>query len=242
MRQNFYTPNLWHHAIRGMILGCGVLAYMYSYMPWNGVLSKMSMSMNVMIGSALNPIATTLFAVLFFKDSLKGYKRFILLNLLGVGVVVYSHIDARSIYSLLFVILSVIFFGMTDIINKYSVNQKESLIKIMFYTNLFAALFMLPFAIPYWQVISSRQLLIFILSGVNGNIIAFCLIKSLTYTDLSSLQLLKHLKLPWAFVCDRALFHSVVGWQFWVGFLMIFVGSAWSTIRRVMNGHRSSAY
>lgn len=235
MFRNFRTKNLWHHAVRAAVLGLGILAYICSYLPTAGSVSKLSMSMNVMIGSALNPIATTLLAVLFFSDSINGYKRFILLNLAGVGLVLYGHINFNMMYPLMLLLLSVLMYGLTDIINKYSVNQNEPLPKIMFYTSLFIVVYLSPIAYMYWKVLSAKQICIFVIAGLNGNLVTYCLIKSLTYTDLSSMQLLKHLKLPWAFVCDKAVFNAVVGWQFWIGFLMVFIGSAWSTIKRIMN-------
>lgn len=239
---NFHTSNLWQHALRAGILALGIFTYTLSYMIGNahGTMSNVSMSMNVMIGSALNPIATTLLAVFFFKDSIQGYKRFMLLNLLGVALVLCNHVNYKTMYSLFFILISVVLYGLTDIVNKYSVNRKEPLPKIMFYTNLFIVLFIFPIAYQYWQPLSNRQILTFVIAGINGNIVSFCLIKSLTYTDLSSVQLLKHLKLPWAFVCDQAIFHSIVGWQFWLGFMMVFIGSAWSTVKRVLSSQSNN--
>ena len=220
---NLYTKHIMQHILRAIMLGMGIFTYIYTYRT-----SNISMSINV-IAASLTPLFSSIFAYIFFKDNLIRQIPIFALSITGTILALSTHFTINNIFAARFMLISVICYALTDLINKLSINSKEESLVIMFYTNLFVALILLPFAIIHWQAIGLRQYVVFLIAGINGNIMSFCLIKSLGYTDVSTLQPLKYLKLPLAFICDKSIFHTSISMQLWAGFGLILLSSIIST-------------
>ncbi len=201
-------------------------------------ITTIPMSFNVMAAS-LTSIFASVLSWLLFKEKISQSLIFISINMIGTAIALSGHFMMINSTVLLLILLANACYAMCDIINKHSVNKHESSLTIMLYTNLTVMLLMMPFAITYWQTIILNQSMFFIFSGINGSMISFCLIKSLSLTNVSTLQPLKALKFPLIFAIDNTVFQTSIHWKLLLGFVIIFINSTFSVYSQSLKSKRT---
>ena len=183
--KQYITRHFWVHGLRGGLFALAMV-------PWCCSLIKLPLPMVTTI-SFTTPIFITLLAGLVLKEKL-GWQRLVATGVGFMGIMISApfqltgHINRMAGLA----ILATVLFAVLDIVNKRLLILKEGIQPLMFYSALWTTLWTLPFALWYWQTPSMMDLGLLALLGLGGNALLWCVLKSLSYCDVSALQPLRY--------------------------------------------------
>jgi S-adenosylmethionine uptake transporter len=181
----FATKHFWTHGLRGGLFALAML-------PWYCGLIELPLPMMTTI-SFTTPIFITVLAGVFLKERL-GWQRLLATGVGFAGIMISVQFDIQSIMTSMagLAILATLLFATLDIVNKRLLILNEGIKPLMFYSAIWTTLWTLPLALYYWKTPSMEELGLLALLGLGGNCLLGCILKSLSYCEVSSLQPLRY--------------------------------------------------
>jgi S-adenosylmethionine uptake transporter len=207
-RKNFKTSRLLLHVARGGILSAGITAYCLG-------LTSGKLAVATTINFTI-PIFILILATRFLNEKFSMTK--VLATLVGfAGIVIIinpTSVDFNS--TSLMLIMSAFLFASLDVINKKFVSV-ESMMSMLFYSNLFATLFSAPLALSNWTMPDPHSLLLLFILGAGANLILYCLLKSFSYIEVSAVAPYRYLELVFAITLGYIFFKEKFDTTNWIG-------------------------
>jgi S-adenosylmethionine uptake transporter len=154
-----------------------------------------------------NPIFALILARIFLKEKATWHIWIAtFLAFIGISFIVRPTMISynKPVFACL---LAAIVFALLDIINKKIITQ-ESILFMLFFSNLMAAVCMLPVIGYSWKIPSLFQLFILGMLGVGGNLILFFLLKAFKLSSVSSLAPIKYIELVVSIVLGYLFFNE----------------------------------
>lgn len=217
-RASFITKRPGLHCIRGAFLFIGIAL-------WCTGLTTSKLAVAVTINFTI-PIFTMLLAVWFLKERCSKTQIIAaIIGLLGIFVVLNPTSLDFNVSSLV-LICSAFLFASLDVINKTYVS-KESTISMLFYSNLFTALFALIPALATWTTLAAlgKVILLFLALGAGGNLILYCLLKSFSYVDVSFVAPYRYLELLFSIILGKLFFSEEMDVVNYLGIILIMLST-----------------
>jgi len=183
--QRFKTQHFWIHGVRGGLFALAMF-------PWCCGLIELPLPMVTTI-SFTTPIFITLLAGIFLKERL-GWQRLLATGIGFVGIMISARFDFQNMLTSMagLAVLATFLFAILDIVNKRLLILNEGIQPLMFYSAIWTTLWTLPFALYYWKTPSMGELGLLMFLGLGGNLLLGCILKSLSYCEVSSLQPLRY--------------------------------------------------
>jgi drug/metabolite transporter (DMT)-like permease len=215
-RQNlFATKRPFMHIYRG-------LNGLASMMVWFYVVSVLPLSEAVSV-SFIIPIITTLAAIYFLKEKVKANSwSALFIGLLGILIILRPGFKEFN-HAYIFSFISVILWVISNIIIKIMTRtEKPQTIVINMSLVMFVA--SIPFALPYLEAISFKNILWFIALGLISNLTHTCISNAYGKTDLALVQPFDFTRLIFTTIISYFVFGEVIDFWVIVGSLVILAG------------------
>ncbi len=197
--QSWTTQRPWLHFFRGLFLCLAMGLYAYG-------LTKVEMSTVTVIGFA-NPIFVLILARLLLKEQVP-WPIWTATVLAFIGIVlVVSPTGVTCNRPALACLLATIVFASLDIINKKYVIQ-ESILSMLFFSNVFAGLCMLSCVWYQWKMPTAPQLGIMTLLGIGSNLILYFVLKAFQLADAGALAPFRYMELVVSIGCGYLFFQE----------------------------------
>lgn len=180
----FMTKNIGVHAIRGGLFALAMV-------PWCCGLIQLPLPLVTMIGFT-TPLFVTFFARIFLKEPV-GWQRILATTVGFMGIITsigFSLQGATNMVGL--ALLATSLFATLDIMNKRLLVLNEGMGPMMFFSALWTTVFISPFALWQWPVLSLDLLYPLFFLGIGANLFLWCLLKASASCDLSALQPLRY--------------------------------------------------
>ena len=113
-------------------------------------------------------------------------------------------------------VVSAFLFASLDVINKKFVSV-ESMISMLFYSNLFATLFSAVPGLYSWTTPDTKSLLLLFVLGGGANLILYCLLKSFSYIEVSAVSPYRYLELLFSITLGYMFFKEKFDTANWLG-------------------------
>ena len=183
--KKYSTKHFWTHGLRGGLFALGMV-------PWCCGLIALPLPMVTTI-SFTTPIFITLLAGIFLKERL-GWQRLLATGVGFIGITISAQFHFTGALNLMagLAIVATFLFAILDIVNKRLLILNEGIQPLMFYSALWTTVWTFPFALYFWQKPSVKELGLLALLGLGGNCLLGCILKSLSYCEVSSLQPLRY--------------------------------------------------
>lgn len=181
-----HTRNIFIHIIRGVILFCGIITWIYG-------LSVVQLTTATVINFSM-PLFTLILGAIILKEHVT-WQRYVatIVGFGGIVVTLSPELADFNIYSLVFFI-SAFLFALLDIINKAFV-RSETMMSMMFYSAIVTAVLSLPSALHTWQDITLMEIGILITIGINANLLLFFLLKAFALAEATALAPYRYIEL-----------------------------------------------
>lgn len=197
--RSFKTQRLILHFFRGGFLSIGMGLYCYS-------LTQVEMSTVTVIGFT-NPIFVLILARIFLKEKVAWPVWLATLFVfMGIALVFRPTMIGYNT-PVLACILATVFFASLDIMNKKYVAH-ESILAMLFFSNLMASFCMLPVACYAWQVPTLSQVFVLSILGIGSNLILYFLLKAFQLADASLLAPFRYTELLFSILFGYLFFHE----------------------------------
>jgi S-adenosylmethionine uptake transporter len=105
-------------------------------------------------------------------------------------------------------ILATLLFAILDIVNKRLLVLNEGIEPLLFYSAIWTTLWTLPFALYYWKTPNMSEWALLVGLGFGGNFLLGCILKSLSYCEVSSLQPLRYSEFIFSSILSILVFHK----------------------------------
>lgn len=219
--QSIKTSRPLLHILRGMLLFSGISLWVLSLNVSHVVVAT--------IFSFTIPIFILILSPVFLRETVT-YRSWIavIVGMLGILITLNPSTRDFDMQSLAFIV-SAIIFATLDIINKRYI-VKETTISMLFYSSLAAMTFAFFPTILSWKLPAMHDLIILALLGFSSNAILFCLLKSFSLVNVSSVSIFRYLELIFSFGLSYLIFQTLPGKNVYLGALIIIVCS-WYTIK-----------
>ena len=207
-RKSFKTSNPLLHVSRGGILFLAIAAYC---MGLQADKLAVATSINFTIPIFILILATRILGEKFSSTKLAAT----IIGFIGVSVIMNptsSDFNGTS----LTLIMSSFLFASLDVINKKFVST-ESMMSMLFYSNLFAMLFSAIPGIYHWTTPDIGSLTLLFILGAGSNLILYCLLKSFSYIEVSIVAPYRYLELLFAIILGYIFFQEKFNTTNWVG-------------------------
>lgn len=226
----FCTKHLGIHMVRGGFFFIASLLWSYG-------LGKASVASATTIGFTV-PLFVLIFARILLKEQVNG--KLWLATLIGFLATMMIVFDPErfvvnpsgwqlNVYLIAFCIAALLF-ALLDIINKKYID-KEPMLSMLFYSNLMASLFGIPFVNIGIFALSINQGILLLLLSIGGLGILFCLLKAYTYAPISLLAPLRYIELFIACIIDYVCFNHVPTLTYILGASILIAASLFVTSR-----------
>jgi S-adenosylmethionine uptake transporter len=208
------TKNIKLHIVRGLILSLAMSLWAYGI--------KFVTISTVTLMSFTVPMFTILMARIFLKEKISIGT--ILATIIGFGgsLLTLSPVTF-SLVSLVFIVASILF-ATLDIINKMLINDGEKTMPMLFYSNVFSALFAF-FAPGVEFSIEGNDIMLLFILGVGANLILFFIVKAFTIAKASFLAPIRYLELVISALVGSLFFSEGLSVNIVAGGLMIILAS-----------------
>lgn len=210
------------HLIRGIILFCGMIAWSYgiTFVPLTtATIISFSISLFVLV-----------FAIFFLKEKVT-WQRWLVTIIGFLGVFIIIHPGSESfILETLILVLAAIIFAFLDIVNKKFV-KKESIINMLFYPNLVITILSIVPAIWYWHPLTLYELSLFLLLGINSNLILFFLLKSFALVELTAVVPYRYLEFIISVALGYWIFGDIIAVQALCGGVIVILATIYNICR-----------
>lgn len=227
-KSSLKTSRISLHIVRGALLFVAILL-------WCKGLNSSKLAVATTINFTI-PIFTMFLAAEFLKEYCNTFKiGAAILGFIGIIVMLNPISSDFNVFSLL-LILSAFLFASLDVINKKFI-PSESVINMLFYSNLFTAAFAFIPAIqsswePIWYL---RTMASFVALGIGANLILYCLLKSFSYIEVSSVAGYRYLELLFSIVLGKFFFGEQMDIMNYLGILLIIFSSFLLSYRVAFN-------
>ena len=215
-KKSFKTSRIFLHALRGSILFLAIAA-------WCLGLNAGKLAVATTINFTI-PIFILILAAKILDETFSTIK--IAVTIAGfIGIVItinptYSDFNITS----LMIVISAFLFASLDVINKKFISD-ESMLSMLFYSNLFAMLFSAVPGIYYWTSPDAKTLLLLFILGVGANFILYCLLKSFSYIDVSAVSPYRYLELIFSISLGYIFFKEKFDTTNWIGASIIILST-----------------
>jgi len=208
----FRTNRLSLHIIRGMIFFMAL--YSWSY----GVSQSPITTATIM--SFTIPFFVLIFSPLFLHEKIQWQLWTATgIGFLGMLVTLYPIQWTLNTHSIFFLIATFLFASL-DIINKKYV-QQESMLCMLFYSFLTAALLTIAPASQHWVTPTTKHILMLLTLASGGKLILYFLLKAFSLTEASILQPARYIELVISILLGYLIFHDLPTWKSLLGSLLI---------------------
>lgn len=188
------------HFARGFLLFLGMAGWTYG-------LSIAPVTTATVVNFTI-PIFVLIFSVFFLNENIL-WQRWLVTLVAFSGLIITLSPSSDEFNPEVFVfVASAIFFAILDIINKKFV-IKESMISMLFYSAMLTAMFALPFALTYWTVPTTHELVLLFILGASANLILYFLLKAFAATDITALAPYRYFELVVSAVTAYIVFNEV---------------------------------
>lgn len=213
------TPHIHIHVLRGFILSAAMSLWCYGM--------KFVPIATVTLMSFIIPMFTILMAGMFLREKISCNT--ILATFIGfTGSILTLSPEGITfpLTSVIFIIASILF-ATLDILNKMLLNEKENILPMIFYSNLFSTVFIMfvPNAVSEAIKINSHQLLLLFILGIGANLILFCIIKAFSKAKASFLAPVKYLELLISAFIGFLFFNEMISTNILIGGTLIVMSS-----------------
>jgi S-adenosylmethionine uptake transporter len=207
-RKNFKTSRPFLHISRGGILFLGIAAYCIGL---NSGKMAVATSINFTIPIFVLILATRILGEKFSLTKLCAT----ITGFIGVIVLINPTSPDFNLTSLT-LIMSAFLFASLDVINKKFVST-ESMMSMLFYSNLFAMLFSAIPGIYHWTTPDIGGLALLFILGAGSNLILYCLLKSFSYIEVSIVAPYRYLELLFSITLGYIFFKEQFNTTNWIG-------------------------
>lgn len=221
----FKTSSISIHMLRGVLL-CGAM-----FLWCLGVSNVKIVSATVMTFTI--PIFVLIMAPLVLKEKVS-------LKLWGatlccfIGILLF--LDPGSRISFVFtsiMLLSAFLFAVLDIINKKFVSS-ESMMSMLFYSNLFTTIISFSsFFMGDWVMLSNQQIFFLAILGLGANAVLYCILKAFTYVSASSLAPYRYLELIISFGVGYFVFEELPDARLWLSSTIIIASTLYICVAQI---------
>ena len=215
-RKNSKTPKILLHIIRGGILFFAIAAWCIGI---NSGKLAVATTINFTI-----PIFVLILATKFLGEKFTITK--ILATIIGfIGIIIIVN-PASSDFTItsLMLVVSAFLFASLDVINK-KFTSSESLLSMLFYSNLFALLFSTIPGVYHWVTPDLKTLMLLCILGTGANFILYCLLKSFSYIDVSAASPYRYLELIFSISLGYMFFKEKFDITNWTGATVIIIST-----------------
>ena len=215
-KKSFKTSRIFLHISRGGILFLGIAAWCFG-------LTSGKLAVATTINFTI-PIFVLLLAARFLNEKFTITK--VLVTIIGfIGIVIIVNPTSVDFNALsLMLVISAFLFASLDVINKKFVSV-ESMISMLFYSNLFAMLFSAAPGIYYWTMPDKKTLLLLFILGGGANLILYCLLKSFSYIEVSIVSSYRYLELLFSITLGYVFFKEKFDTANWIGASIIILST-----------------
>lgn len=218
-----YTKKLSLHIYRGIngFIGMAIWFYAVSLLPLSEAVSL----------SFLAPILTTLAAMMILKEKV-GKSIWFSLFIGFIGVLIILRPGFKEIqFAHLLCLATVFAWAITNILIKIMVKTEkpQTIVAYMSFTMLMISI---PFALPYLQAISLKDVGLFILIGAFSNLAHTCMSISYSKADISTLQPFDFIRLIFTAIISYLIFDEIIDFWVIIGSIAILFGSVIITSKK----------
>jgi len=207
-RKSFVTSRIMLHVIRGG-------GFFLAISIWCSGLTVGKLAVATTINFTI-PIFILLLAARFLKERLSPAK--ILATIIGfVGIIVIMNPTAADFnIKTLLLVGSAFLFASLDVINKKFVSS-ESMLSMLFYSNLFAMLFSVTPGVYSWVTPDITSFALLLVLGAGGNLILYCLLKSFSCVEVSAVAPYRYFELLFSIIFGYVFFSEKFDVANWIG-------------------------
>lgn len=207
------------HILRGFILSAAMSLWCYG-MKFVPITTVTLMSFTI-------PIFTVVMACLLLRE--KIYINTIIKTFVGFTGSILTLSPQGVTFSLpsgIFILASILF-ATLDVLNKKLLNDGEKTLPMIFYSNLFSAIFILffPGVMKNSVGINLSQLLFLLGLGIGANLVLFCIIKAFSKATASFLAPFRYLELIMSTFLGFLFFNETISRNTLVGGSLILLSS-----------------
>lgn len=226
------TEKLPIHIMRGAVLALAMSLWAYGI--------KFVPISTVTLMSFTVPMFTILMASIFLKEKISTGT--ILATMIGfTGSIFTLSPDGMtfSLISVIFIIASILF-ATLDIINKSLLNSGEKTMPMLFYSNLFSAIF--AFFAPGVELhIEKEEIILLFILGLGANLILFFIVKAFSLAKASFLAPVRYLELIISAIIGFVLFGEKLSLNILIGGGMIILSSLLMDKKFKINGCKKNS-
>lgn len=238
-KKSFYTKRPLLHAIRSIFLFIAIFC-------WTKGLTMSHLIVGGIFAQTTQ-IFVFLMAFIFLKESVNWQKTFaVFIGFLGVIIVAIGDSDINNLLnsfftrrnSTLFFLTSTIFFALSDIVNKYFVNE-EPLLPMLFYIYLGTMILSLYPTVVYWKTPSFQNLGHLSVLGLGGNALLFFLLRSFKATDVSALISVRYIEIFSAGILGYLFFSEIPSLQTFLGAFLVIISATIMSVYGVTSSNEA---
>lgn len=210
-KKSLYSSNKIIHVIRGTLLFGGIWI-------WTHSLNNIHVATATVINFTI-PIFVLILAKIILNEKV-GSARAVatLIGFVGVFIVAFKP-EAIDITAVVLLLASFMF-ALLDVVNKKYV-VKESMIAMIFYSNIITMLCSVPFIINEFVTPSNEDFLLLIVLGVGANLLLYCLLKAFSMADASALVPFRYFEILFSGYFGYLFFGEIPGFNTLLGSLLI---------------------
>jgi S-adenosylmethionine uptake transporter len=181
----------------------------------------------VTISSFLIPFFNIFLSRVYLKERVSS-RGFFYMTISFFGVLSVFHMSSFSAVNFIFIILATLTFSSLDVLNKKIVSENNSIINMIFFSNLYSLLMCAPFIFVDYVVPSSNELMFLFLLGIGASSIIFCILKSFESSNLSSIQYVRYLEFPISCILGFTFFDEIPSALVIAGCIVVILGNIMS--------------
>ena len=213
------TSKIHIHMLRGFILSAAMSLWCYGI--------KFVPIATVTLMSLTVPMFTILMAAIFLREKISF--EILIATFIGFTGSIMTLSSQNITFSLtagIFIIASILF-ATLDILNKMLLNSKEKILPMIFYSNLFSAIFIIfiPNTLKEAFNVNFYELVLLCVLGMGANLILFCIIKAFSKAPASFLAPIKYLELLMSITIGFLFFKEIISVNILIGGALIVLSS-----------------
>ncbi len=205
----FKTTRIGFHSLRSVLLYGAIAAW---------TLGVTMTPLTIVSVLAQTTQLFVLFMALVFLREKVGWQRSLatMAGFIGIIITIQSPDSSSAFISLtelnygaLWLLIAVVMFAGSDILNKIMVTKAENTLTMMFYISLGTTLISIVPAYLVWQTPTIQQLFWLLCLGAGANLILYCLLKAFAATDISAIAPYRYVELLFAAGFGYTLFSEI---------------------------------
>ncbi len=207
--RSFSTSHLGFHSIRSILLYGAIIA-------WTTGVTTTPLTV-VSTLAQTTQLFVLIMAFVFLRERV-GWQRSLatIAGFVGIIVTIQDPSSSSALLSFtefnlgaLWLLVAVIMFAASDILNKVMMTKSENTFTLMFYISLGTTLISIIPAYLVWQVPTMQELFWLVCLGAGANLILYCLLKAFAATEISAIAPYRYVELFFAAAFGYALFTEI---------------------------------